>query len=58
MGNVKFFTFLSSCICSLESCFFVLEYHETHFPICYMLLTLLVIRFFYSLKRRFFTIIS
>ena len=46
MGNVKFFTFLSSCICSLESCFFVLEYHETHFPICYMLLTLLVIRFF------------
>ena len=30
--NVNFSTFSTSCFYSLERCFFVLEYHKTHFP--------------------------
>ena len=30
--NLNFSTFSSSCFCSLESRFFVLEYRKTYFP--------------------------
>ena len=32
LKNVNFSTFWSSCFYGLERCFFVLEYHKTHFP--------------------------